>query len=98
MLFVVTDISSNKTTIQNKEQGSYYFDIRYTLKSNSCLVLYSVLLSYLRILPTIYYPSFSHNVHNIYRTMSLLCIDLDGDKVIVVFLKNSDSLSTIFSV
>ena len=38
--------SLNKTTTQNKEQGSYQFAIKFTLLSNSCLVR-SVLLSYL---------------------------------------------------
>ena len=43
--------SSNKTTIRNKEQGSYWFAIQFTLKTNSCLVLYSVFLSHLRTSP-----------------------------------------------
>ena len=36
-------IFSNQTTIQNKEQGSYWFDIWFTLYINSCLVLYYIL-------------------------------------------------------
>ena len=45
---VLMAMSSNRTTIQNKEQGSYCFTMEIKCQINSCLALYSVLSSCLR--------------------------------------------------
>ena len=37
----------------NNAQGSYQLAIQFTLQSNSCLVLYSILSSYLKTLPSL---------------------------------------------
>ena len=35
-------ISSNRTTIRNREQGSYCFTMKIKCQANSCLALYSI--------------------------------------------------------
>ena len=67
-------ISSHVMTIRNKEQGSYWFSNQFTLKSNSCLVLYSAMLSYLRIsmsppVGVSVFPECHHTFHHTFYIM-----------------------------
>ena len=47
----ILSMSSNRTTTQNKEQGSFCFTMLIEWKTNSCLALYSVLFEDIASLP-----------------------------------------------
>ena len=69
--------------MRNKEQGSYQSAIQFTLQTNSCLVLYSVLSSYLRTLPRIFSWIFSNHPDIFTQSSLLTCVYLQTNSGIL---------------